>query len=210
VQAFIPGEDNTLDNEVVLLVAHYDGQGLDLDGTPYPGANRNASGVAVMLETARLIRQTDYRPKRTVMFVAWAGGELGALVDLDDILKARLGFVEHYRLSAVIELNSLGAGSEDALLLNRSQSGRLTEAFQQSARRCKVDATTRSHAPDPYASLYPSPDRRIPYVQITWDGSQAGTHTPQDSAANISLDKLGDAGQVVALATMYLAHEKEY
>ncbi len=210
VQALIPGEDNTLDNEVVLLVAHYDGQGLDLDGTLYPGANRNASGVAVMLEIARLFKQTDFRPKRTVMFVAWAGGELGALVDLDDILKARVGFVENYRLSAVIELDSLGAGSEDALLLNRSQSGRLTEAFQQSARRSRVNATTRGRAPDPYASLYPSPDRRIPYIQITWDGSQTRTHTPEDTAENISLDKLGDAGRVVALATMYLAHEKEY
>jgi len=209
IQGFVPGNDDELDNELVLLLAHYDGQGADLDGTPYPGANRNASGVAVMLEVARLLKETNYQPRRTILYVAWAGAELRAPVDLVDILRARIGFLENYRLAAVIELTSLGAGS-DALLLERSQSGRLTEAFQQAGRRLNVQTATVSRFPDPYGSTYPTPDRKIPYIRVTWDGSQQSVHTPADTVEKVSADKLHSAGSVVALTTMYLAHEKAF
>ena len=43
------------DSPVILLGAHYDGQGKHPAGTVYPGADDNASGLAVLLEVARLV-----------------------------------------------------------------------------------------------------------------------------------------------------------
>jgi ABC-type dipeptide/oligopeptide/nickel transport system permease component len=211
VQAFIPGSDEILDNELVVLLAHYEGQGRDVDGTLYPGANKNASGVAVMLEVARLLKESDYRPKRTLMFIAWAGEELHALPSFWDALRARPGFVENYRIAAVIDLIGVGAGTGDSLLLDRSSSNRLTEVLQQAARRSKVSASTLgTGARGANDSLYPELDPRIPYIMVTWDGSNTTAHTPQDTIESIQPQKLRDAGRVAALAVMYLAHQQEY
>ncbi len=59
--AEIPGTNRK--DEIVVLGAHYD----TIECTP--GADDNASAVAVLLETARLLR--DLKPRRTVRFVAF-------------------------------------------------------------------------------------------------------------------------------------------
>ncbi len=55
VIGYIPGSDaqGGLDANVIMVGAYYDGVGTGPDGTLYPGANDNASGVAAMLEMAR-------------------------------------------------------------------------------------------------------------------------------------------------------------
>ncbi len=50
--------------EYVLLTAHYDHLGVK-DGVVYPGADDNASGVAVMLEVARTLVEQEKRVLRT-------------------------------------------------------------------------------------------------------------------------------------------------
>jgi len=145
------------------------------------------------------------------MFVAWTGAELHVSADFLTMLRARVGFLESYRLSAVIELNGVGTGIGNTLLLERGSSGRLTEVLQQAARRCQVKASTLGTGVyGVYSSLYPAPERQIPYISLTWEGSYTSAHTPQDTIENIQPDRLRDAGRVAALAVMYLAHEKDY
>ena len=60
--ATIPGTGRP--DEIVILGAHYD----TVESTP--GADDNASAVAVLIEAARLLR--DCRPRRTIRFVAFA------------------------------------------------------------------------------------------------------------------------------------------
>jgi Zn-dependent M28 family amino/carboxypeptidase len=199
---------------LVILLAHYDGLGRDFDGTLYPGANKNASGVAVMLEVARLLQEADYQPRRTVMFVAWAGEELRTDPSFYHMLRARTGFAESYRIASVIELTGVGDGTSHTLLLDQSSSGRLTEVLQQAAERCGVSASTLGTGiHGVYSDLYPHQDhdiRDIPFISMTWEGSHKTAHTPADTVENINPDKLGDAGRVAALSLMYLAHEKQY
>ncbi|MBM4429516.1 MAG: Zn-dependent exopeptidase M28, partial [Chloroflexi bacterium] len=209
VQALIPGKDVGLDREMIILLAHYDGVGTDWDGTLYPGANKNASGVAAMLEVARVLHEADHQPYRTVMFVAWAGEEVRAPPSFWSMLRARIGWLENYRIKAVIELIGVGAGTSNTLLLKNSTSGRLTEVLQQAGRRMQVSTSTLGTGiHGVYGSLYPQPDIKIPYVSITWNGSYTTAHTPQDTIESIEPDKLRDAGRVAALALMYLAQEK--
>ncbi len=63
---------------VRLLSAHYDGQGVHPAGMVYPGADDNASGVAALLEVARLTaRQTSSRTDIAWAFVAFGAEEGG-------------------------------------------------------------------------------------------------------------------------------------
>lgn len=83
VVAYVPGSSS---KEYVIVGAHYDHLGLggqyslapSQTGTVHPGADDNASGAAGLLELARNLQG---RPplKRGVLFIAFAGEELGLL-----------------------------------------------------------------------------------------------------------------------------------
>ena len=77
----VPGRETRARTFVV--TAHYDHLGIR-DGVPYPGADDNASGVAVLLAAARHFVRTP--PRHTIVFAALDAEELGlrgarALVD---------------------------------------------------------------------------------------------------------------------------------
>jgi Zn-dependent M28 family amino/carboxypeptidase len=165
----------------------------------------------VMLETARLIQEAGYQPYRTLMFVAWAGEELHAAPSFWNMLRGRVGWVDRYRIAAVVELKGVGAGTGDTLLIQRSTSGRLTEVLRQAARRIKVSTSTLGVSiHGVYSSLYTRQAEKVPYIYVTWEGSHVTALTAQDTIEGIQTDKLGEAGRVTALAVMYLGHEKEY
>jgi Peptidase family M28 len=70
VGAVLPGSDPKLKDEWVLLSAHFDHLGKDGDRL-YPGADDNASGVAMLLEVAERFALQKKKPRRTVVFVAF-------------------------------------------------------------------------------------------------------------------------------------------
>ena len=76
VIGLVRGTDRGLSSERVVVGAHLDHVGV-VDGMIFNGASDNASGVAVMLEVARLISRTP--PRRTVLFVAFGAEERGLL-----------------------------------------------------------------------------------------------------------------------------------
>jgi hypothetical protein len=77
VLGLLPGTDPPQKDEIVIIGAHYDHVGVDPDGTIYNGANDNASGVAVLLEIARMWQAQGYHPARSVLFAAWDAEEQG-------------------------------------------------------------------------------------------------------------------------------------
>src|SRR5262249_36264463 len=78
VAGIVPGSDPKLKDEWVLLSAHFDHLGVS-NGKLYPGADANASGVAMLLEVAERFAQQKARPRRTLVFVAFDLEEVGLL-----------------------------------------------------------------------------------------------------------------------------------
>jgi hypothetical protein len=78
VGAMLPGSDPELGKEWIVVNAHYDHLGQkDLDY--YPGADDNASGVAMLLEVAEAFALSKQKPRRTILFVAFDLEESGLL-----------------------------------------------------------------------------------------------------------------------------------
>jgi Zn-dependent M28 family amino/carboxypeptidase len=78
----LKGSDPALAKEYVLVSAHLDhlGVGAPINGkTVYSGAMDDASGVATVLETARIFSQAKTRPKRSMLFVIFTAEEKGLL-----------------------------------------------------------------------------------------------------------------------------------
>lgn len=82
VVGLVEGSDPLLKQEFVVFGAHLDHLGLrptmSGDGI-MNGALDNASGVATLLEVARLFAQQPVKPKRSLLFIAFTGEEKGLL-----------------------------------------------------------------------------------------------------------------------------------
>jgi hypothetical protein len=82
VVGLIPGSDKALKNEYVVHSAHLDHVGI---GRPvagdsiYNGAHDNASGIASLLEIARIYKASGAKPKRSVLIVMVTGEEMGLI-----------------------------------------------------------------------------------------------------------------------------------
>jgi Zn-dependent M28 family amino/carboxypeptidase len=80
VVGVVKGSDPALANEYVVLSAHLDhlGVGAAINGDSiYNGAMDNASGIATLIESAKVVAAA--RPKRSVLFVAVTAEEKGLL-----------------------------------------------------------------------------------------------------------------------------------
>lgn len=63
VVGILEGSDEALRREIIVVGASMDGLGMQGETCLFPGADINASGVAAVLETARLLSDPEFRPR---------------------------------------------------------------------------------------------------------------------------------------------------
>lgn len=84
VVGLLPGADPALRQEHVVLMGHLDHLGINRGAPPgedaiFNGALDNAAGIATMLEAAELFVRSGRPPRRSILFIANTGEELGLL-----------------------------------------------------------------------------------------------------------------------------------
>lgn len=67
----------TRPDEVIVIGGHLDSIALGGKAANAPGADDDASGIATLTEVARVLLQSNYRPERTIKFMAYAAEEVG-------------------------------------------------------------------------------------------------------------------------------------
>lgn len=82
--AEIPGTDPTLKDEIVMLGGHLD------SWHSSTGATDNAAGCAVVMEAARILIASGFKPKRTIRVALWSGEEQG-LIGSREYVKQQFG-----------------------------------------------------------------------------------------------------------------------
>lgn len=106
VVGIYPGANSKLKDEYVVVGAHLDHLGMQGRTCHFPGANDNASGVAAMLEVARMLQLAEEQPERSVVFVAFSGAEsqhLGSQIFISNFPKLK-------RIEAFVNAESIGCG----------------------------------------------------------------------------------------------------
>jgi ABC-type dipeptide/oligopeptide/nickel transport system permease component len=207
-----------LNNQMIVVMAQYDSPPPSPTGAFYPGANDNASGVAVMLEAIRNMKESGYQPYRTILFVAYSGegfeGGEYASREVSKFLQAKSGFSNAFDVVAVVELRGLGAGEGDRVEIQAGGSLRLANLFSEAADRMKVPARRGGEQMDisivfEERSLQEG-GQEAPHVGLTWDGWEATSHVAADSPRIVSQDKLEEAGRTLSMALMVLGREESY
>ncbi|MFH0760440.1 MAG: M20/M25/M40 family metallo-hydrolase [Bacteroidota bacterium] len=80
VLGILEGSDPVLKDEWIVLSAHFDhtGIGKPVNGDSiYNGADDNATGTVTVMALAKLLTQEQNRPKRSILFAAFSGEEMG-------------------------------------------------------------------------------------------------------------------------------------
>jgi hypothetical protein len=219
----LPGESDSryggLNTQAIVVLAQYDAPPLGPEGTFHPAANDNASGVALLTEVARTMRDTGYQPYRTFLFIAYSGEGLegGEPVNASDVrkfLQAKTGFATGLEVETIVHLRGLGTAEGKTLMLAASGSRRLAKLFERSARQMGVRAR---QAPEPVdlSIVFEEKSRRergqeAPEITLTWEGWEATSRTAEDSVERLSADQLDRAGRALTLALMVLGRELQY
>lgn len=123
VAGLLPGRaDSPQRDEVVVVGAHYDhlGHGGAFSRAPgvsaiHPGADDNASGTALLLEVARRFAALPAAPRRSVLFLAFSGEELGTLGSRYWVLHPSAPLAH---VVAMINADMVGRLREDRLIVD--------------------------------------------------------------------------------------------
>ena len=130
VLALLRGADPELSREVVIVGAHYDHVGYGTRANSYGpiglihnGADDNASGVAGLLEFARMLDRLP-RPRRSMLIAFWDGEEKG-LLGSRHFIRVRPPAVERLTPVFYVNLDMIGRLRGERLLVygSRTASG---------------------------------------------------------------------------------------
>ena len=215
VIATLPGKGPNK-RRIYLMIAHYDSIASKTPGweggwrrMAAPGASDNASGVAEMLETARILSQQDF--DCTIRFIAFSGEELFLFGSKH---YARLVQERGDDIAGVINFDLLGHdpdGNLDIHVLGDEQSQWLVNAFATAAGLYKlpIDLRLKNDPSFIFSDHSPFWDIGIPAVMVAEessldepDESTEYIHSQEDDLTKISIPLLGELAIKLAVATL--------
>ena len=186
IVGIVEGADPQLREEYIVVGAHYDHIGthtLYLDGEPvvqlFPGADANASGVAMMVELARMVAQYQGMFRRSILFVAFGAGEQGMAGSWYFVNRA---FEQIKMVKAMVDLDRLGRSGTDHPFYIFSQLTKIDYEYILDQTREQPVIRLPEVVPSPPVSsdILPFYEKNIPVFLFT-SGPAREHHTIKDT-----------------------------
>lgn len=201
VLAYLPGKTD----EYIIVGAHYDHLGYgyygslapSLIGQIHPGADDNASGTAGVLELARLFAPLKGQLPRGILFMSFAGEELGLLGSADWVREPTRPIAN---ADAMINMDMIGRIKDDKVFIGGVGTGStfkdvLAAATAQEKSQFKIEYSPGGYSASDHTSFVA---KHIPVLFI-FSGLHSDYHKPSDTwekinapAAGKLLDLVGD------------------
>src|ERR1017187_1477521 len=208
VLAWLPGQTE----ENVIIGAHYDhlGRG-NFDslapsqiGQIHPGADDNASGTAGVLELARLLAPQRGQLKRSILFMDFAGEELGLLGSAAWVQNPTRPLA---KAVAMLNMDMIGRIKDDKVYIGGVGTGSTFKAVLEQAQKdtpFKIEYSAGGYSSSDHTSFV---TKKIP-VLFFFSGLHSDYHKPSDTADKINapsaarlLDLVGNVAVQLASAT---------
>jgi hypothetical protein len=209
VGAVLPGSDPVLKDEWIVLSAHFDHLGQSGD-TLFPGADDNASGVAMLVEVAEAFALQKHRPKRTILFVAFDLEEQG--------LQGSMHFAAHPprpfgKLKAFLTADLIGRSmanimTETVYVLGSEVSPQLRRAVGDTKADGLTVARLGADLVGTRSDYGPFRDRKVPFLFFT-TGVHPDYHKPTDLPDRVDFEKLARISRWIHDLTERLADDAD-
>ena len=186
VVGYLPGVDEKMRNEYIVVGAHLDHVGIQGSTCLFPGADDNASGVAAVLETARLLTfnapaRIEYN-KRSILFVLFSGGELEQLGS--SIFVSNFPYLKN--VECFVNAECIGSGDSIMVLGNK----RFPQLWNIASRNDSISTKllVRDYKTMPTDDAVPFSMIGIPSMVFTNFRGNNYVHVPSDISENIDRD----------------------
>lgn len=204
VLAKITGSNRTLKDEYVVIGGHMDHLGISPLGEVYNGANDNASGTAVVMEIARVMKLNKARPKRTVIFAGWAGEEQG-------LLGSRY-YCDHSPYSiektvAYINMDMVGHGSGNVPFRGEYYSPEIWKLLEEKLPKELLGYAKPGRGGPGGSDHTPFLGKGVPAYAVMTEGYHFKYHRPGDDIDLIKPEILKKVGDLVSASVEILASE---
>jgi Zn-dependent M28 family amino/carboxypeptidase len=196
----------------VVLGAHYDHLGRGWPdaregavGQLHPGADDNASGVAVLLELARVLGRS-WKPDRSVVFAAFSGEEAGRLGSRRYVLNGRPYPAGH--AIGMVNLDTVGRlGKGKLLVLGTGTAREWVHIFRGAGfvTGVPLEPVAKDVGGSDQVSFI---EAGVPAVQL-FTGPHLDYHRPSDTSDKVDREGLVKVASVVKEVVEYLAGREE-
>lgn len=198
VIGLLSGRHASTPTEAVVIGAHRDHFGRQA-GLLFPGADDNASGTAVLLEVARVLKGSGLTPARSILFVSFSGEEQG-LVGSRLYISRPVHTLKTTK--AMINIDHAGVGN-----------GRLIVGVTDLPKNIAAEAGRRAGLSDkldlfgffPGGDHVPFKEAGIPTITVVSGGAHPHFHQPSDTAETVQPAVLEAAARYVATLAWELA-----
>jgi hypothetical protein len=201
----IKGSDPELSKEVIIIGGHLDHLGLCYD--IMPGANDNASAVAVLMGVAKSLANNNIQLKRSVMFIAFGAEEQALLGSKTYIEKPVFPLVQ----SILLNMDGVGIGS--SIAANSGKDFPVLWSFIEDANKKYIHRTISTNS---FSNLgRPRLDAAIflhagvPSLSFSTQGSPYFYHLPQDNVESIKPEIMEDLCQLLFMAVVRMANSEK-
>jgi len=198
--------------ECVVIGAHYDHLGWGGAGSLEPnqkaihnGADDNASGVAVLLEVARLLASRPEPLRRTVVFIAFTGEESG-LVGSSHYVQNPLRPLD--QTVAMLNLDMVGRLRDEKLMVNGSGTAKSFDGLLDrlnSRHGFQLVKLSTGYAPSDQMLFYA---KQVPVLQF-FTGTHEDYHRPTDDFEKLNLRGMRRVTQFVADLAVAIADDEQ-
>ncbi len=203
------GHDPKLSDEAVVIGAHYDHLGLgeknslapSQAGKVHAGADDNASGTSVMMEIARALGNRKAELRRSIVFLAFSGEELG-LLGSAYYTKNPAWPLE--KTTAMINLDMVGRPKDGKLVVGGVGSSPGFKEIVEKANQAGLTVSTTAGAfggSSDHISFYV---KNVP-VLFFFSGLHADYHKPSDTPDKILFAEAARVGDLAMHAAQTLA-----
>lgn len=195
----LQGADPQLQQEVVLVGAHYDHVGYGNATNSYGptgfihnGADDNASGTATLLEMIEAFAATGTTPPRTIVFALWDGEEKGLLGSKHWVENPTIPL---QRVKLAFNMDMLGRMKDNRLTVYgvRTGAGFRQMVTRRNAEQLLLDFDWSENADSDHYSFY---EKRIPYLML-FTGLHADYHRPSDDVERLNVQGLEQAARML-------------
>ncbi len=186
IVGIVEGSDPTLRDEFIVIGANFDHIGTNqvtINGTSvtqfYPGANANASGVAILIELAKMVNTHKYMFGRSIVFAGFGASERGMA---GSWYFANRAFSKIDDVKAMINLNMLGSGDKENpfSIFSQMPLRNLTELLDRTSEEPVVLVPAEAPKEITPSDHLPFYDRGIPIVSFS-NGRTKEYHTVKDT-----------------------------
>jgi hypothetical protein len=200
VLALWPGSDPALGKATIILGAHHDHFGTQ-GGLMFPGADDNASGTAILLEIARALATTGSRPKRSILFLSFAGEEQGLLGSRFYVSNPAFPLKS---AKAMVNVDHAGAGNGKITVgLSKIEKA----VAQTAAAKVAMGEKLELFGLFPGGDHVPFAEAGVPTATIVTSGPHPDFHQPADTPDKINPDLLASVTRYTLALVWTLANE---